>query len=256
MANKKYRETVTCLLLATGLLCACKGEPPGEKLGKVADNIPAAGVAESGHATGNDPTTNERAVNGLRLYLGYCFICHGQSGRGDGPYARTLSVKPADLADRDSFAGKTDREIHDVISRGGVSHGKSIHMRPLGMQLSYAQIEDIVAYIRVLNRGVPVELEKRSGYTASDIYGMSCIMCHGRKGDGNGEIARKLGITIRPLGGSEVQAMSDEELRKIISEGIADPARSNAYYMPPWRESLTGEQIDELVRYVRSLKKP
>jgi len=238
-----------------GLLGACKSEPD-EKPGNVAEKAPVAVVAESEHTAGNDPTTNERAVNGLRLYLGYCFVCHGQSGRGDGPYAGTLSVKPTDLADRDYFAGKTDKEIHDVISRGGVSHGKSIHMRPLGMQLSYDQIEDIVAYIRVLNRGVPVELEKKSGYTASDIYGMSCIMCHGKSGDGNGEIARKLGIAIRPLGGSDVQAMSDEELRKIISEGIADPSRPNAYYMPPWRESLTGEQIDELVRYVRSLKKP
>lgn len=254
MATKRYTGAVSLLLLATGLLGACKNEP-GEKLDTLAAKAPASPLVEKESTTGSDPTTNERAVNGLRLYLGYCFVCHGQSGRGDGPYAGTLSVKPADLADRDYFAGKTDKEIHDVISRGGVSHGKSIHMRPLGMQLSYDQIEDIVAYIRVLNRGVPVELEKRSGNTASDIYGMSCIMCHGKSGEGNGEIARKLGIAIRPLGGSEVQALSDEELRKIISEGIADPSRPNAYYMPPWRESLTGEQINELVRYVRSLKK-
>ena len=254
MANKRYSGAVSCLLLMAGLLGACTSEP-GEKAGKVTEKAPVAAVTEPEAASEKDPTTNERAVNGLRLYLGYCFVCHGQSGRGDGPYARTLSVKPANLADRDYFAGKTDKEIHDVISRGGVSHGKSIHMRPLGMQLSYDQIEDIVAYIRVLNRGVPVELEKKSGNTASDIYGMSCIMCHGKSGDGDGEIARKLGIAIRPLGGSEVQALSDEALRKIISEGIADPSRPNAYYMPPWRESLTGEQIDELVRYVRSLKK-
>lgn len=255
MANKRYTGFFPCLLLTAGLLGGCKSTPE-EKPGKVAEKAPVAAAAEQDAASVKDPTTNERAVNGLRLYLGYCFICHGQSGHGDGPYAGTLSVKPADLANRDYFAGKTDREIHDVISRGGVSHGKSIHMRPLGMQLSYGQIEDIVAYIRVLNRGVLVELEKKSGYTAADIYGMSCVMCHGKSGDGNGEIAHKLGIAIRPLGGSEVQAMSDEELRKIISEGIADPSRPNAYYMPRWKESLTGGQIDELVRYVRSLKKP
>ncbi|TNJ40273.1 c-type cytochrome [Chlorobaculum thiosulfatiphilum] len=254
MATKRYTGVATCLLLTAGLLGACKSEP-GEKPGKVEEKAPVAAVAEPESASEKDPTTNERAVNGLKLYLGYCFICHGQSGRGDGPYARTLSVKPANLADRDYFAGKTDKEIHDVISKGGVSHGKSIHMRPLGMQLSYGQIEDIVAYIRVLNRGVPVELEKKSGYTASDIYGMSCIMCHGKSGEGDGEVARKLGIAIRPLGGSEAQSMSDDDLRTIISEGIADPARPNAWYMPRWKESLTGEQIDELVRYVRSLKK-
>lgn len=198
---------------------------------------------------------NDRAINGLRLYLGYCFICHGQTGWGDGPYAKTLSVRPVNLADPDYIGHKSDSYLHDVISRGGVSQGKSIHMRPLGMQLSYDQIEEIVAYIRVLNQGVPVELEKRTTNTETDIYGMSCIMCHGAQGDGDGEIARKLGIAIRPLGGREVQEMSDKELRKIIAEGIEDTGRPNARYMPAWHESLTDGQIDGLVSYVRKLKK-
>jgi cytochrome c oxidase cbb3-type subunit 3 len=160
------------------------------------------------------------------------------------------------LADPDYFAGKTDRELHDVVSRGGVSHGKSIHMRPLGMQLTYEQIDNLVAYIRVLNRGVPVELEQKAGRTAKEIYGMSCVMCHGEYGDGDGEIARKLGITIRPLGGIEVQQIGDADLRKIIADGIQDATRPNARYMPAWHESLTGAQIDELLRLVRSLKNP
>lgn len=199
--------------------------------------------------------SGERAQEGLGLYLGYCFVCHGQTGRGDGPYAGSLMVRPADLTDRGYFAGKTDQDIHDVISKGGVAHGKSIHMRPLGMQLTHGQIEDLVAYIRVLNKGVPVELEARSGNSAGEIYAISCIMCHGAKGDGDGEIARKLGIAIRPLGGGDVQAMSDAGLRAIIAEGVGDPARSSGRYMPAWKMSLTDTQIDELVRYVRGLKK-
>lgn len=247
--SRPARAGIASVILFSGLITGCKGTP-SEKTVVSSVNTPSAETLKK------ERPTNDRAVDGLRLYLGYCFICHGQAGWGDGPYAKTLSVRPANLADPDYFAGKSDRELHDVISRGGVSHGKSIHMRPLGMQLSYDQIEDIVAYIRVLNKGVPVELEKKTGLAATDIYAMSCIMCHGREGNGDGEIARKLGIVIRPLGGSEVQAMSDAELRKIISDGIDDPGRPGARYMPTWHESLTGAQIDELVRYVRSLKRP
>ncbi len=254
MENKRTSSRLACragivmLILVSGIFAGCKEGPPATP---GTAPVKAAAVA----ASQKDPTTNERAIDGLRLYLGYCFICHGQTGWGDGPYARTLSTRPVNLADPDYFAGKTDREIHDVISKGGAAHGKSIHMRPLGMQLTYSQIEDIVAYIRVLNRGVPVELEKRTGYKAGDIYGMSCIMCHGRAGDGDGEVARKIGIAIRPLGGSEVQGMSDKDLRMIISSGIQDKERPNARYMPSWQESLTDSQIDDLVNLVRSMKK-
>lgn len=34
---------------------------------------------------------------GKSLYLHYCSSCHGESGRGDGPLAGVLQLKPADL---------------------------------------------------------------------------------------------------------------------------------------------------------------
>lgn len=39
------------------------------------------------------PTAGE----GAQIYAGNCAACHGRSGRGDGPVASDLSVKPADL---------------------------------------------------------------------------------------------------------------------------------------------------------------
>ncbi|ABL64218.1 c-type cytochrome [Chlorobium phaeobacteroides] len=200
--------------------------------------------------------SNESPLKGLRLYLGYCFICHGQTGRGDGPYAASLTAKPADLTNRGYFSARTDQQIYDFISKGGIAHGKSIHMRPFGMQLTRQQIMGLVSYVRVLNEGRTVDLEKSSGNTADDIYGMSCIMCHGSDGNGDGEIARKLNIAIRPLGSKAVQDMSDQQLYAIISGGITDTARVNASYMPAWSNSLTKEQIDELVAYIRELGKP
>ncbi len=244
--DRNLRFTAALLggtLMLSAALSGCSGkQPPGQRMESVAERSAAASA--------------QQPLDGLRLYLGYCFICHGQTGRGDGPYAASLSARPADLTDKGYFDEKTDLEIYDFISKGGIAHGKSIHMRPFGMQLTRRQIMDLVAYVRVLNQGRPVDLEKASGNTADDIYGMSCIMCHGRDGEGDGEISRKLGITIRPLGSRAVQAMSDEELKAVISGGIADSSRQSARYMPAWSNSLTDEQIRQLVLYIRALAKP
>jgi len=50
--------------------------------------------------------------------------------------------------------------------------------------------------------------------------------------------------------------MTDKELYAIISGGIADTSRASAGYMPAWSNSLTDEQIRQLVRYIRELAKP
>jgi len=246
--NTESNRRFSAILLSASLILmaafsGCSGKKPLQSLSEKSTDPPASAAAQ-------------HPLDGLRLYLGYCFICHGQTGRGDGPYAASLSARPADLTDRGYFEKKTDREIYDFISKGGIAHGKSIHMRPFGMQLTRQQIMDLVAYVRVLNEGRPVELEKKSGNTADDIYGMSCIMCHGRDGEGDGEISRKLGIAIRPLGSDAVQAMSDKELYEIISGGISDTSRASARYMPAWSNSLADEQIRQLVLYIRELAKP
>jgi len=42
---------------------------------------------------------------GEALYRRYCASCHGLTGRGDGPVARTLSPPPADLTQLAKKAG-------------------------------------------------------------------------------------------------------------------------------------------------------
>jgi len=38
-------------------------------------------------------------VSGERLYIRYCAVCHGRSGRGDGPFRGILNTPPADLTE-------------------------------------------------------------------------------------------------------------------------------------------------------------
>lgn len=42
------------------------------------------------------PATAEHRAEGARLYRRYCFVCHGATGRGDGPVAGG-ALAPADL---------------------------------------------------------------------------------------------------------------------------------------------------------------
>jgi mono/diheme cytochrome c family protein len=94
----------------------------------------------------------EEQIEGKKLYQTYCTGCHGISGKGDGPAAKTLPVKPADHTRARVMSKHTDQYLlHEVISKGGASVGKSSQMPAWGAVLKQAQIQEVVAYIRTLS---------------------------------------------------------------------------------------------------------
>jgi mono/diheme cytochrome c family protein len=78
------------------------------------------------------------------------------------------------------------------------------------------------------------------------VYDKACKTCHGPKGEGNPVLAKAMNVQIGNLGSPEVQKMSDEDLKKIITEG-AGKMRPVA--------NVTGKSLDDVVAYVRTLKK-
>ena len=81
--------------------------------------------------------------------------------------------------------------------------------------------------------------------SAADIYKTKCSACHGKNGAGDTMLGKNL--KLRPLGSDDVQKQSDDELFTIISKGKKR--------MPPFDRKLSRDQIHDLVKYVRSLKK-
>jgi mono/diheme cytochrome c family protein len=79
-----------------------------------------------------------------------------------------------------------------------------------------------------------------------EIYDKTCKTCHGADGGGNPAIAKMMKVELHPLGSKDVQGKTDEELKKIISQGTGK--------MKPVA-GVSGKQIDDVVAYVRSLKK-
>lgn len=81
--------------------------------------------------------------------------------------------------------------------------------------------------------------------TAADVFKAKCATCHGA--DGKGDTAMGKSMKVKDLGGADVQAMSDADLNGAITKGKKP--------MPGYEGKLTADQINDLVKYVRSLKK-
>ena len=96
------------------------------------------------------PLCGQDQGEGKKLYAVYCSGCHGEKGKGDGPAARSLPVKPADHTDGKVMNSLSDKFLQDIIAKGGPEVGKSSFMPGWGTQLSDKQVRDIVSYIRGL----------------------------------------------------------------------------------------------------------
>lgn len=76
------------------------------------------------------------------------------------------------------------------------------------------------------------------------VYARRCQSCHGPTGAGNPSVAKMLGATMKPLGGADVQAKSDDDLKKAIANGTGK--------MKPVK--LTDAEASGVVAYIRTLK--
>jgi cytochrome c5 len=59
-----------------------------------------------------------------------CAMCHGKTGKGDGPNGITMNPKPQDLSTKDWQKSVSDAQVKSVILKGGGAVGKSVLMPP------------------------------------------------------------------------------------------------------------------------------
>jgi mono/diheme cytochrome c family protein len=101
------------------------------------------------------------ATEGRSLYLSNgCASCHGLSGRGDGPVARSLGVRPTDLRNpalfsRGSEEGAIARTLAEGILDAGANTSELHHTHHELSMPSYAHLTDaerhsIALYVRSL----------------------------------------------------------------------------------------------------------
>jgi mono/diheme cytochrome c family protein len=81
--------------------------------------------------------------------------------------------------------------------------------------------------------------------SGADLFKTKCAACHGPDGKGETTMGKKLGM--KDLASPEIQSKSDADLETVITKGKDK--------MPAYEGKLTKEQIDDLVKYIRTLKK-
>jgi cytochrome c6 len=87
-----------------------------------------------------------------------------------------------------------------------------------------------------------------STYTFADggaDFKAKCAACHGATGAGDTTMGKNL--KLRDLGSAEVQKQTDAELTTVIDKGKGK--------MPAYDGKLTKEQVSDVVKFIRTLKK-
>lgn len=86
------------------------------------------------------------------------------------------------------------------------------------------------------------------------IYDHYCAQCHGSGGDGKGPNATYLPVAPRKHNDPEgMGKLSDKQLFTAIKDGGIGISKSSA--MPVWSKTLSDEEINALVKYMRMLCK-
>jgi cytochrome c6 len=83
-----------------------------------------------------------------------------------------------------------------------------------------------------------------SAAASTATFRTKCAMCHGPDGAGS-EVGKSMNVP--DLRSQEVQHLADAELVQIVSDGKSG--------MPSFKSSLSADQIQALVKYVRTLGK-
>ncbi len=90
--------------------------------------------------------------------------------------------------------------------------------------------------------------------TAADNYRTYCVQCHGMEGNGKGVNIRDM--SVQPRDHTDAKAMStrtDDMIFKVIKEGGL--AIDKSVLMPPWGDTLSDDEIRDMVQHLRKLCK-
>jgi mono/diheme cytochrome c family protein len=134
--------------------------------GQLSTNVALGGMAGRYQLTASTSTKTQKSVElkieelalgyqqqvGFQLDDKYCARCHNPESTPERvSNSDNLQVKPHAFTDGDTLNKMSDAELTAVISHGGPALNKSASMPPYGYTLSKAEIEALIAYIRLIS---------------------------------------------------------------------------------------------------------
>jgi cytochrome c6 len=118
--------------------------------------------------------------------------------------------------------------------------GAFVHISPLGAgEEGTTMTLKLVVTIALFSLVIALALPPMAVADAAADYKAKCAMCHGPDGS-------KTTMGSKALGSADVQSMSDADLTAAITNGKGK--------MPAYKGKLTDDQIQALVKYIRTLK--
>lgn len=134
-----YRRLMPAAILAAALGAALLAAGPA-----AASDWKAPAEAD-GYQNPFKPTA-ESVAAGKKVFMTNCVLCHGEKADGNGPTAKTLPVKPANLTDKALTGPQSDGALAWKILTG---RGPMPSWAPV---LHEEQIWNVVNFIRSLSR--------------------------------------------------------------------------------------------------------
>jgi mono/diheme cytochrome c family protein len=107
---------ITIVLVLCAAAVGCSKSEPAAAPAQQELTKPAEPAAPTAAAVPEDPK---------EVFKTRCVMCHGESGKGDGPASVALNPKPRNYTDAEWQKSVTDDQIKKTITGGGASVGKS-----------------------------------------------------------------------------------------------------------------------------------
>jgi mono/diheme cytochrome c family protein len=112
---------------------------------------------------------------------------------------------------------------------------------PFSSPARFVALLAILVFVGLVVAGTPARAAEQDA--GAQPFQVHCAMCHGPDGRGDTVIGKSAGIP--DLHSADVQKQSDAYLAEFIADGKG--------VMPPFKNSLSSDQINTLVAHVRAL---
>jgi len=209
---------------------------------------------------------------GKKFYTQKCISCHGCSANGQGPYARQVVTRPANLHERLINYPDPDAPFHFWRVSAGVpgtampSWGLSLDEETIWKintyEMSFAagalrtvsgEISDDEGDVFNDQTGItpPIAGTEEEYNTGKQLYELYCAQCHGLTGqaDGPASILSPSGyINPEPANFEESGTDFPNYGRYVwkVQEGV------ETTNMPPWKYALSEDEIFKLIFYIQT----
>lgn len=210
-----------------------------------------------------DSVTANDYQTGGKIFAERCAICHGGDGLGEGFLALAVPDYPNTNLRKDISAADL-KSIEAVIRDGGVGDDGSVYSPPWRDELGDDEITVVAKFVLALRESPDSALaalnkdhsaSKVAGESGIDagrlVYKTRCVLCHGESGLGDGKMSK---IVKSPPPFNLTLSIAPDAYLKMIVENGGEPL-GRSMQMPPWRDELSAGDIQNVITYIKTLRK-